>query len=214
MCWVALHRACDLAVSHGHHRHLARWSRMRDRIWADVLEHGYSNELRSITQSYGDTVLDAANLRLPLVGFLPADEPRMRSTIDVTGQGLAGPDGILYRYRPAGGGSLSGPSPVGGLADDGLPGSEGAFLACTFWLISDLCHLGRLEEARDHFERMLTFASPLGLYSEEADLASGEMLGNYPQAFTHIGLINSAVTIERAVEGRLGPQAWPAQQGQ
>jgi GH15 family glucan-1,4-alpha-glucosidase len=214
MCWVALDRACKLAGAHGHYRRLPRWTRTRDLIRADILEHGYNETLGSFTQAYGDDVLDAANLRLPLVGFLPADEPRMRSTIDVTGQGLAGPDGVLYRYRPAGGGSVSGPSPIGGLADDGLPGSEGAFLACTFWLIHDLCHLGHIEEAREHFERMLTYASPLGLFSEEVDLASGEMLGNYPQAFTHIGLINSAVTIERAVEGRLGPEALPSRQGQ
>ncbi len=205
MCCVAMHRACMLATRHDHARHLARWLAVAQRIRADVIEHGYSTEMGSFTQAYGDRVLDAANLRLPLVGFLSAMDPLMQSTIQVTQAGLQGPGGFLYRYHPVG---ADGRQPPGTqLADDGLPGGEGAFLSCTFWLVNDLCHQGRLEEARHLFERLLASASPLGLFSEEVDPASGEMLGNYPQAFTHIGLINAAVAIERAVQGRLPAQA-------
>jgi GH15 family glucan-1,4-alpha-glucosidase len=205
MCWGAMHRACTLAAHHGHEHHLARWSAVAQRIRADVIEHGYNSELGTFTQAYGDRTLDAANLRLPLVGFLPVADPRMQSTIEVTQAALQGPGGFLYRYHPVGadGRQLPGTQP----ADDGLLGSEGAFLACTFWLVSDLCHLGRLEEARRLFERMLACASSLGLFSEEFDPASGEMLGNFPQAYTHIGLINAAVAIELAVQGRLTTQA-------
>jgi GH15 family glucan-1,4-alpha-glucosidase len=211
MCWVAMHRACSLATHHGHEHLVAHWSAVAQRIRADVIEHGYNNELGTFTQAYGDRTLDAANLRLPLVDFLPAADPRMRSTIEVTQAGLQGPGGFLYRYHPVG---ADGRQPPGTqLADDGLLGGEGAFLACTFWLVSDLCHLGRLEEARQLFERLLSCASSLGLMSEELDPANGEMLGNYPQAFTHIGLINAAVAIELAVQGRLTTHANPSNPG-
>jgi GH15 family glucan-1,4-alpha-glucosidase len=211
MCWVAMHRACTLATRHGHERHVAHWSAVAERIRADVIEHGYSAELGSFTQAYDDRALDAANLRLPLVNFLPASDPRMRSTIEVTQTGLQGPGGFLYRYYPVGadGRQAPGTQPT----DDGLLGGEGAFLACTFWLVNDLCHLGRLEEARRLFERLLASANTLGLFSEELDPVSGEMLGNYPQAFTHIGLINAAVAIEQAVQGRLPAQDAPSYPG-
>ncbi len=144
---MALERAAHVATHFGHHRRVARWLATGDRIHADILEHGYNAALGSFTQAYDNRVLDAANLRLPLVDFLPATDPRMRSAIDVTAAGLRSPDGFLYRYRPA-----IPDAPPNGIAqeltDDGLPGSEGVFLACTFWLVSDLCHMGRLEEAR------------------------------------------------------------------
>jgi len=213
MCWVALDRACALAPLHEHNARRPYWDAVRAQIRADILAHGYDEALGSFTQSYGDKTLDAANLRLPLVGFLPAADPRMRSTIDVTHRGLKGPDGLLYRYRPAGAREGAGPSAEAGSSDDGLPGGEGAFLACTFWLVNDLCHLGRIDEAREHFEHLVECGSPLGLFSEEIDPDSGAMLGNYPQAFTHIGLINSAVAIERAIEGRLSTEADPSRRG-
>jgi GH15 family glucan-1,4-alpha-glucosidase len=148
-------------------------------------------------------VLDSANLRLALSGFQAAGEPPMRDTILTTAQRLSGDGGLLYRYRPYDdAGQTQGQKPHDLSSIDGLPGSEGAFLACTWWLVSDLCRMGEIEEAQRRMEHLLSFASPLGLYSEEVDPATGALLGNYPQAFTHIGLINSAVTLQRAQEGR------------
>lgn len=201
MCWVALDRACRMARHHGHEHHVPRWTAAAEQIRAEILARGFDPELDSFTQSYGDKTLDAANLRLLLVEYLPATDAKMRSTVEVTFQGLKGPNGIVYRYRPADAPPAQAQGVALRMADDGLPGGEGAFLACSFWLISDLCALGRIEEARTHFERMLQFASPLGLFAEEIDPASGEMLGNFPQAFTHIGLINSAMALQRAVSG-------------
>jgi GH15 family glucan-1,4-alpha-glucosidase len=205
MCWLALERACMVAEEHGHKRQLARWDQVRDAIHQDVLAHGYSEHLRSFTQAYDDVHLDAANLRLALVRFLDSEDERMRGTIEVTGQKLAGPNHLLYRYEPM---SVK-PGDDKALIEhevDGLRGSEGAFLACTFWHVSTLCQIGQLDEARRLFEELIGYASPLGLYSEEIDPSTGELLGNYPQAFTHIGLINSAATLLSAQEGRLNLQ--------
>ena len=214
MCWAALERACKMAPQHGHVSQAKRWAAARDRIHADVLEHGYSQRFQSFVQSYGSDVFDAANLRLLLNNFLPWSDPRVASTVDATKRALSGPNDLIYRYRPAGGGphephgggGMTGSGckmGSGGLSDDGLPGTEGGFLACAFWLIGNLCYLGRYEEARERFEHLLTYASPLGLFAEELDPDTGAQLGNYPQAFTHIGLINSAVTLQRAQEGTL-----------
>jgi GH15 family glucan-1,4-alpha-glucosidase len=197
MCWAALDRACKIAAHYRRDGHAAHWARARDALHADILEHGYSQQFQSFTQAYGSDALDASNLRLLLAGFLPPDDPRMVATVEATARHLAGPNGLLYRYRAAGD---DGP----GTTDDGLPGKEGAFLVCTFWLIESLCYLGRVDEARERFEQLLGFASPLGLFSEEVDPDTGEHLGNYPQAFTHIGLINCALTLQRAQEGELG----------
>ncbi len=204
MCWVALDRACKLARHYQHHNHADRWEACRDAIQKDVLAHGYSEQLQSFTQAYGNDALDAANLRLLLVKFLPPDSPLIHNTIEATLRTLAGPHGVVYRYRPAG----SAPTDET-VTDDGLPGREGAFLACAFWLVDNLCYLGRTDEARERFEGLLRWASPLGLFSEEVDPDSGAQLGNFPQAFTHIGLINSAVTLQRAQAGTLvvHPQA-------
>jgi GH15 family glucan-1,4-alpha-glucosidase len=204
MCWVALDRACKLADHHRHHDQLGNWSTQAAAIRAQVEQQGYSDELQSFTQSYGDNVLDSANLRLALVQFQQAHEPQMRNTIVTAMQRMNGDGGLLYRYlavNPSNQPPSARPHDLSSI--DGLPGSEGAFLACTWWLISDLCRLGEVEEARRRFEHLLGYASPLGLYSEEVDPATGMLLGNFPQAFTHIGLINSAVTLLRAQEGRL-----------
>jgi GH15 family glucan-1,4-alpha-glucosidase len=198
MCWVALDRACKLARHYQHHNHADRWKACRDAIQRDILEQGYSEALESFTQAYGNNTLDAANLRLLLVKFLAPDSPRIHKTVEATLRTLAAPQGVVYRYRPAGSAATDDTA-----ADDGLPGEEGAFLACAFWLVDNLCYLGRTEEARERFEGLLRWASPLGLFSEEVDPASGAQLGNYPQAFTHIGLINSAVALQQAQNGVL-----------
>jgi GH15 family glucan-1,4-alpha-glucosidase len=207
MCWVALDRACRMAPRHGHHAALARWHASRVAIAADVLAHGYNEQFNTFVQSYDSTVLDAANLRIPLVGFLHWEDARTAGTVAATMRVLSGADALVYRYRTisdgAGDGENSAPSAA---ADDGLPGTEGSFLACAFWMVENLCYLGRIEEARERFEMLLSHASPLGLFSEELDPATGEQLGNYPQAFTHIGLINCAVTLQRAQEGILRAQ--------
>ena len=208
MCWVALDRACRMADRHGHTQHARRWDKQCAAIRAEVEQHGYDADLQSYTQSYGAAVLDSANLRLPLVHFQQARQPQMRDTILTTANRLAGDGGLLYRYRAVEKAHQSDQqAPQQPQRDqtsiDGLPGGEGAFLACTWWLVGGLCRMGEIQEAQRHFEHLLTYASPLGLYSEEVDPATGALLGNYPQAFTHIGLINSAVTLQRAQEGRL-----------
>src|SRR5207253_8492865 len=141
----------------------------------------------AFTQSYEDTTLDAANLMLPLVGFISATDPRMRSTVERIMEKLTDDHGFVYRY----------------LSDDGLTGSEGTFAICTFWLVDNLAMQGRLDEARSLFERLLTYAGRLGLFSEEIDSHNNRALGNYPQAFTHIALINSANNLKKA-EARRG----------
>lgn len=202
MCWVAMDRACRMATHHEHHAHVQGWSARAEEIHADVVEHGYDEQLSSFVQSYGSNVLDAANLRIPLVEFLPWADPRVASSADATAHTLAAPHALLYRYKA----EVEGPGGKANTAVDGLPGSEGTFIACAFWLIDNLCYLGRIEEARHRFEQILGFAGPLGLFAEEVDPDTGEQLGNYPQAFTHIGLINSAVMLQRAQEGTLNPR--------
>jgi GH15 family glucan-1,4-alpha-glucosidase len=182
MCWIALDRGIRAAERLGLQSELATWVAIRDQIRADILTHGYNTAIGAFTQSYGDSTLDAANLLLPLVGFLPPDDPRMLSTVCRTMEMLTNEHGFVYRYRSV----------------DGLPGSEGVFPICTFWLIDNLAMQGRIEEARSLFERILKYASPLGLFSEEVDAQSGMALGNYPQAFTHIALINSADNLRKA----------------
>jgi len=148
-----------------------------------VLANGYDAERSAFVQSYGSKELDASNLMLPLVGFIKPDDPRMRGTIEATERELTSPQGFVYRYR--------------GL-DDGLAGDEGTFTICTFWLADDLIALGELDKARALFERLKGYANDLGLFSEEVDAKSGEMLGNFPQAFSHLAFINTAVQLHKA----------------
>jgi GH15 family glucan-1,4-alpha-glucosidase len=152
-----------------------------------VLDNGYDPNYKAgqgaFVQSYGSKVLDASNLRLVEVGFIEADEPRMSSTIDAIRQDLMSPQGFVYRYKGF---------------DDGLAGSEGTFTICTFWLISNLIALGELGEARAMFETLRGYANDLGLFSEEINEDSGEMLGNFPQAFSHLAFIDVAVELARA----------------
>jgi GH15 family glucan-1,4-alpha-glucosidase len=161
---------------------LPRWRQVRDQIRADILTHGYNTEIGAFMQSYDSTTLDASNLLLPLVGFIPADDPRMRSTVDRIMERMTDEHGFVYRY----------------LVDDGLPGTEGTFTICTFWLVDNLAMQGRVVEARSLLERLLSFSGHLGLFSEEIGSNGTRALGNYPQAYTHIALINSVFNLHRA----------------
>ncbi len=178
-CWVALDRALEMAQASGLEGDLGAWREARDEIRTDVLAKGFDARLGAFTQSYGDPALDAANLRLALLGFLPADDPRMKGTIEQTEKRLMR-NGLVYRYLGA---------------DDGLPGGEGTFAICTLWLVQCLHLLGRTEDAEELFRHVISFANDVGLFAEEIDPVRGELLGNFPQAFTHIALINTAVRL-------------------
>jgi alpha,alpha-trehalase len=182
MCWVALDRGIRAAQQLHLEADLPRWCLVRDQIRADVLEWGYNTTLGAFTQAYGDTALDAANLLLPLVGFIPPDDPRMRSTVERIIEHLSDEQGFLYRYNSC----------------DGVVGHEGTFTICSFWLVDNLAMQGRVMEAQALFERLLSYAGRLGLFSEEIDTHEHVALGNYPQAFTHIALINSAINLQKA----------------
>jgi alpha,alpha-trehalase len=182
MCWVALDRCIQAAEQLDLEADLPRWRLVRDQIRADVLVHGYNTTAGAFTQAYDDTVLDASTLMLPLVGFIAPDDPRMRATVERISEQLTDEQGLVYRYR----------------SDDGLSGSEGIFTICTFWLVDNLAMQGRVDEASSLFERVLSYAGRLGLFSEEIDAHTNMALGNYPQAFTHMALINSAMNLQKA----------------
>ncbi|KAF5088593.1 MAG: glycoside hydrolase family 15 protein [Methanoculleus horonobensis] len=184
MLWVALDRAVHLADRYGLPGDRDRWARNAAAIMREVIEKGYDPEIGAFVQSYGSKDLDAANLRIPLLELLPFDDERVQGTIDATMEGLM-ENGLVYRYR----------------SDDNLPGKEGAFGLCTFWLIDVLALSGRIGEARTIFEQMVERANHVGLYPEQFDPATGAFLGNFPQAFTHIGFINSAIYLAYA-EGK------------
>ncbi|MGH2686003.1 MAG: glycoside hydrolase family 15 protein, partial [Actinomycetota bacterium] len=185
MCWAALDKAIDMADLLDARHRVEEWSRSRDEIREAILEKGWSDEAGAFTQYFGGTALDASNLVMPVVGFLPATDPRMRATIDATGERLTDDNGLVYRY----------------LADDGLPGGEGTFLLCTFWLAQAEALAGETAKAREVFERAIRYINDVGLLAEEVDPGTGEFLGNFPQAFSHIGLINAAWAITEAERG-------------
>ncbi|MDP9314402.1 MAG: glycoside hydrolase family 15 protein [Chloroflexota bacterium] len=182
MCWVALDRAIAMAEALGLPGDIERWRSERERIRETVLEHGWSDTLGAFKQSFEDDQLDASNLLLPVVGFIEGDDPRMLATIDATLEHLV-VDDLCYRYLDA---------------PEGLSGGEATFVLCTFWLIDALILAGREDEAQRLFERTLSRATSLGLYAEEIDPTTGAHLGNFPQAFSHIGLINAAVSLAHA----------------
>jgi alpha,alpha-trehalase len=183
MNWVALDRAVRLATMLGASpARAAVWSEHRDRIRAAILEQGWSDSAGAFTQAFGRDDLDASVLMMPIVGFLPADHPRMRATIEAVASRLTDEHGFVYRY----------------LDEDGLPGGEGTFGICTFWLAECLARAGEVERARELFDRMASCANDVHLLSEEVDPATGELLGNFPQAFTHIGLVHAALAIAEA----------------
>jgi GH15 family glucan-1,4-alpha-glucosidase len=191
MAWVALDKAIYLAERYGLPGDVEKWRNVREAIREQVLERGYDKDLGSFVLAYGSQELDAANLRIPLLEFLPIDDPRVQGTIDRTMEYLM-KNSLVYRYR----------------MDDGLPGEEGAFGLCTFWLVDALALSNRLDEAREIFEKIAGRANHAGLFPEQFDPVTGHFLGNFPQAFTHIGLINSALYLAYA-EGRDTPEHAP-----
>jgi GH15 family glucan-1,4-alpha-glucosidase len=187
MCWVALDRAIAMAEVLGAKDRIDAWAATRDEIRAAILERGWSEAAGAFTQSFGSEDLDASNLMMAIVGFLPGDDPRMKATIDATAARLTDSSGLVFRY----------------LAADGLEGEEGTFLLCTFWLAHALALAGEVDRARATFERAIAAINDVGLLAEEVDPRTGEMIGNYPQAFSHIGLVNAAWAITEA-EAREG----------
>ncbi|MGH7697687.1 MAG: glycoside hydrolase family 15 protein [Candidatus Dormibacteria bacterium] len=191
LCWVALDRGIRLA----HELKVAetkraQWIWTRERVRHTILTRGWSDKLGAFRQVLDEDQLDATALMIPLLRFLPALDPRMRQTVKTIQRDLTDENGFVYRYR----------------RDDGLGVSEGTFLLCSFWLVDNLAMQGQLGPARDLFERLISHGNDLGLFSEELDPDSGELLGNYPQAFTHLAIINAAAHLERAAQNR-GPLA-------
>ena len=181
MAWVALDRAVKGVERFGLEGDAARWRALRDTIHAEVCEKGYDPGRRAFVQYYGGNELDASLLMMPLVGFLPPTDPRVRGTVAAIERELVH-DGFVLRYRTQ-------------PAVDGLPPGEGAFLACTFWLADNLVLLGRGADARAIFERLVGLANDVGLLSEQYDPAARRLIGNFPQAFTHVSLINTACNL-------------------
>ncbi len=180
MCWVALDRAEKLAGLRGDDALAAKWRAVADEIRSDILEHGVS-EAGVFRQHYETDSLDASVLLVAIFGFLPGDDPRLRATVAAIANDLT-ENGFVLRYRT-------------GETDDGLSGKEGTFLICSFWLVSALAIVGDLQSARDLMEKLLRIASPLGLYAEEFDADTGRHLGNFPQAFSHLALLEAAARI-------------------
>ncbi len=184
MCWVALDRAIALAPKLGAADRTPQWAAARDEIRAAIDSRGWNDKAGAFTQAFGSEDLDASNLMLAITGFLPGDDPRMKATVDATAARLTDERGLVYRY----------------LAHDGLAGQEGTFLLCTFWLAHAQALAGELDQATATFERAIAAINDVGLLAEEVDPGSGEMIGNFPQAFSHIGLINAARAIGKAQE--------------
>jgi GH15 family glucan-1,4-alpha-glucosidase len=185
MCWVAFDRGIRMAIKHGLPAPVERWTDERDRIYQQVMEQGFHTSRQAFVQHYNTDVLDAALLRMPTVGFLDGRDPLWESTLKAMDDELV-TDSLVYRYDPE-------------ASPDGLRGSEGTFSLCTFAYVDALTRAGRLDDARTAFEKMLTYANHVGLYSEEIAL-TGEQIGNFPQAFTHLALIDAAITLDAALD--------------
>ena len=185
MCWVALDRAISLAEGLGAGERVDQWRECCDEIRQAILDKGWSDEAGAFTQSFGGTALDASNLVMPIVGFLPADDPRVVATVEAIADRLTDERGLVYRY-------------LTGDGADGLDGDEGTFLLCTFWLAHALALCNQVDRAREVFERAIGYCNDVGLLAEEIDPVTGELLGNFPQAFSHVGLVNAAWAISQA----------------
>ena len=187
MCWVAFDRGIRLAIEHGLPAPLERWTAERDRVYRQVMEQGFHASRKAFVQHYNTDVLDAALLRMPTVGMIDGRDPLWQSTLAAMDGELV-TDSLVYRYDPE-------------ASPDGLRGSEGTFSLCSFTYVDALTRAGRVDDARTAFEKMLTYGNHVGLYSEEIAL-TGEQIGNFPQAFTHLALIDAAVTLDAALDGR------------
>jgi GH15 family glucan-1,4-alpha-glucosidase len=189
MSWVAFDRSLRLADRHGLPAPVDQWRGARDHVYRDVMENGWNEEIGAFVQIPGSDVLDASILMMPLVGFVTPTDPRWQSTLDAIDRTLVS-DSLVYRYDPK-------------ASPDGLRGEEGTFSICTFWYVDALARSGRLEAARLTFEKMLTYANHVGLFAEEIGL-TGEQLGNFPQAFTHLSLINAAINLDYQLDHGAG----------
>jgi len=185
MSWVAMDRGVRMAQQLGRPADVLRWTTERDEIYRQIMDRGWSKERAAFVQHYDTQVLDASNLLMPLVGFVAPRDPMWLSTLEAMDSELVS-DSLVYRYDPA-------------ASPDGLQGSEGTFSICTFWYVDALARSGRLEEARLTFEKMLTYANHVGLFAEEIG-PTGEQLGNFPQAFTHLSLINAAINLDAQLD--------------
>lgn len=185
MCWVALDRALRLAALRGLPCDVARWTAERDAVHADVLARGFSPTRNAFVRAYDTDELDAANLLIPIVGFLPPDDPRVRGTVEAVQRELTSEEGFVYRN------DMHGPR-----------GSEGTFAICTFWLVESLVLLGEVPRARALFDRVTACANDVGLFAEQIEAGTGAALGNFPQALTHIGHILAAVRLRAAEAAR------------
>jgi GH15 family glucan-1,4-alpha-glucosidase len=192
MCWVALDRAIYLADRLDAAERVGDWSKTRDEVKEAILRRGWSERVRAFTQAFDSDELDASNLMMSIMGFLPADDSRILATIRATEEQLTDDRGLVFRYR----------------THDGLEGEEGTFLLCTFWLAQAQALAGRVGPARRTFEKAIAYANDVGLLAEEVDPNTRELLGNFPQAFSHIGLVNSAWAIAQAEKG-LSPGGSP-----
>ena len=191
-CWVALDRAIKLAQRHGRPGNVATWTAARDQLYNQVMTRGWSDKVKAFTQHYDTEVLDSILLFMPIQDFISPTDPRWLSTLEGMNKELVS-DSLVYRYNPA-------------ASPDGLHGSEGTFSLCTFLYVDALARAGRLDEAVLTFEKMFTYGNHLGLFSEEIDSTGGQ-LGNFPQAFTHLSLINSAITLNRELDRHAAGQA-------
>jgi len=189
MAWVGVDRAVKAVDVYHLEGPVERWRALRRKLHDEICERGFDADRNTFVQSYGSKLLDASLLMIPLVGFLPATDPRMRGTVEAIQRDLRR-DGLVLRYDADRSASV-----------DGLPPGEGAFLACSFWLADNLALMGRHDEAREQFERLLSLRNDLGLLAEEYDPGLGRQLGNFPQAFSHVALVNTA----RHLSGKGGP---------
>jgi GH15 family glucan-1,4-alpha-glucosidase len=189
MAWVALDRAVKMIRESKLKGDIGLWQSTRDKMHAEICARGFNKELNAFTQYFGAKHLDASLLMMPLVGFLPASDPRIRGTIEAIQRDLVA-DGLVLRYHPDVAKNV-----------DGLPAGEGTFLPCSFWLADCLHMIGRHEEARELFTRLLAIRTDLGLLSEEYDTRAGRLVGNFPQAFSHVGLVNTARNLASDAHG-------------
>lgn len=192
MCWVALDRAISMSSQlHLDDRQVGDWTTARDEVKETILTRGWSERAGAFTQSFGSDELDASVLLMAIVGFLPRSDPRLLATIDAIENSLQDERGLIYRYQ-------------GG---DGFDRPEGTFLLCTFWLAHAFALTGQVERARETLTRAAGYATELGLFAEQVDPLSGELLGNFPQAFSHLGLVNAAQALADAEAPSPSPRA-------